>query len=83
MIAITVTDRNAVAPHRVGLELLRAVYRRHTGEFQWRISSIDRLSGDDRTRAAVELGGIEGLITAWEREAIDFRARIRPYLIYP
>jgi uncharacterized protein YbbC (DUF1343 family) len=83
MIAITVTDRNSVAPHRVGLELLRAVYRRHTGAFQWRISSIDRLSGDDRTRAAVELGGIEGLMTAWEREAIDFRARIRPYLIYP
>jgi uncharacterized protein YbbC (DUF1343 family) len=84
MLTIAVTDRNAVVPHRIGLEMLRAVYRRHTGEFQWRISSIDRLSGDDRARNAVEQeGGIERLMTDWQGEADEFRARILPYLIYP
>jgi uncharacterized protein YbbC (DUF1343 family) len=84
MIAIAVTNRDAVVPGRIGLELLRAVYRRHTGEFQWRISSIDRLSGSDRTREAVEQeGGIDRLIGTWEREAREFQERIRPFLIYP
>jgi uncharacterized protein YbbC (DUF1343 family) len=84
MLTIAVTDRNAVVPHRIGLEMLRAVYRRHTGEFQWRISSIDRLSGDDRARNAVEQeGGIERLMIEWQREADEFRARILPFLIYP
>jgi uncharacterized protein YbbC (DUF1343 family) len=83
-LTIAVTDRNAVVPHRIGLEMLRAVYRRHTGEFQWRISSIDRLSGDDRARNAVEQeGGIERLMIEWQREADEFRARILPFLIYP
>lgn len=84
MIAMAVSDRNALVPHRVGLELLRAIYRRHTGEFQWRIGSIDRLSGSDRTRAAVEQeGGIEALMPLLDREALQFHERVKPFLIYP
>lgn len=83
MIAIAVSDRNAVVPHRVGLELLRAIYVRHKGEFQWRIGSIDRLSGSDRTRAAVELGDIDALMAVLDRESLQFSQRVRPFLIYP
>lgn len=83
MIAVTVSDRDAVQPYRVGLEMLRAVYRRHKGEFQWRIASIDRLSGSARARSAVELDGIEALMQEWERESVEFKERSSPYLIYP
>lgn len=82
MIAVAVTDRNAVQPFRVGLEMLRAVYRRHKGEFQWRTGSIDRLSGSTRARDAVELDRIDSLIQEWGRESRDFQTRSAPYLIY-
>jgi uncharacterized protein YbbC (DUF1343 family) len=82
MIAVAVTDRNAVQPYRVGLEMLRAVYRRHKGEFQWRTGSIDRLSGSMRARDAVELNRIDVLIQEWDRESRDFQTRTAPYLIY-
>jgi uncharacterized protein YbbC (DUF1343 family) len=84
MIAVAVSDRDAVLPYRVGLELLRAVYRRHTGEFQWRVSSIDRLTGSERVREAVELeGGVGRLLPILEQESREFQARVRPFLIYP
>jgi uncharacterized protein YbbC (DUF1343 family) len=82
MIAIAVTDRNAVHSYRVCLEMLRAIYVRHKGEFQWRTGSIDRLSGSTRARDAVELGRIQTLMQEWERESQDFQSRSAPYLLY-
>jgi uncharacterized protein YbbC (DUF1343 family) len=73
MIRVTVTDRNAVRPVAVGLHMLRAIYARHTKEWEWRTSHIDRLAGSERVRQAVEReGGIEALIPILEREAADF-----------
>jgi uncharacterized protein YbbC (DUF1343 family) len=83
MIAVVVSDREAVVPYRVGLEMLRAIYRRHTGEFQWRIGSIDRLSGSARVRDAIELERIDALIPELDRESREFQLRSSPYLIYP
>ena len=83
MIAVAVTDRQAVQSFRVGLEMLRAIYERHKGEFQWRTGSIDRLSGSVRARDAVELGTIESLAREWEQESRAFQARLAPYLLYP
>lgn len=83
MIAVTVSGRDEVQPYRVGLEMLRAVYRRHKGEFQWRINSINRLTGSTRVRDAVELDGIEALIPELERESREFQERSSPYFIYP
>ncbi|HEX6942360.1 MAG TPA: DUF1343 domain-containing protein [Gemmatimonadaceae bacterium] len=82
MISVAVTDRNAVQSFRVGIEMLRAVYQRHKGEFQWRIGHIDRLSGSARLRDAVELGTTDALIAAWERESRDFQQRAAAYLLY-
>ena len=82
MIAVAVTDRNAVQSYRVGLEMLRAIYIRHKGEFQWRTGHIDRLTGSARARDAVELGRIDALMQEWERESRDFEARSAPYLLY-
>ncbi len=82
MIAVAVTDRNVVQSYRVGLEMLRAIYIRHKGEFQWRTGSIDRLSGSARARDAVELGRIQTLMQEWERESQDFQTRTASYLLY-
>jgi len=82
MISVAVTDRNAVQSFRVGIEMLRAIYQRHKGEFQWRIGHIDRLSGSARLRDAVELGTTDALIAEWERESRDFQQRVAAYLIY-
>jgi hypothetical protein len=83
MIAVAVSDRDAVQAYRVGLEMLRAVYRRHKGEFQWRIGSIDRLTGSARVRAAIELDGIDAYIQELEQESREFQERSSPYFIYP
>ena len=83
MIAIAVSDRTEVRPYRIGLELLREIYQRHKGEFQWRINSIDRLSGSIRFREAVELGLLESLIPELQRESLRFQELTAPYLLYP
>jgi uncharacterized protein YbbC (DUF1343 family) len=82
MISVAVSDRGAVQPYRVGLEMLRSIYRRHTGEFQWRTSAIDRLSGSTKLRNAVELDRIDELIAEWDRESRDFQQKTAPYLLY-
>ena len=83
MIAIAVSDRNEVQPWRVGIELLREVYRRHKGEFQWRTGSIDRLSGSTRLRDAIELETVEALLPVLEQESRDFAQKTLPYRLYP
>ena len=83
MIAIAVSDRTEVRPYRIGLELLREIYQRHKGEFQWRINSIDRLSGSIRFREAVELGLLGSLIPELQRESLRFQELTAPYLLYP
>ena len=84
MLAVAVSDRDAVRTDRVALEMLRAIYNRHKGEFQWRIGSLERLSGGTRVRDAVELeGGIENLLPEMEREAAAFAESVRPFLMYP
>jgi uncharacterized protein YbbC (DUF1343 family) len=83
MILLTVTDRNAVKPVEVGAHLLRAIYKRHTAEWQWKQSQIDRLFGSDRLRLAVEReGGIEALLPVIAKESEQFRQQSEKYWIY-
>ena len=82
MIRLTVTDRNAVKPVEVGAHMLRAIYKRHTAEWQWN-RSVDRLFGSDRLRLAVERdGGIEELLPVIAKESEQFRAQAEKYWIY-
>ncbi|MGQ0646517.1 MAG: exo-beta-N-acetylmuramidase NamZ family protein [Gemmatimonadaceae bacterium] len=83
VILVVVADRELVRPHVVGLHLLRAIYKRHPNDFKWRESAIDRLSGSDRLRKAVEReGGIEELIPILDRESMEFAARIERIRLY-
>jgi uncharacterized protein YbbC (DUF1343 family) len=81
MLFVRVTDRNAVNPVNVGVRMLRAIYARHSDVFQWR-SSIDRLSGTDETRAAVQNGTVDELLAKWDAEARRFAEQSRKYWIY-
>jgi uncharacterized protein YbbC (DUF1343 family) len=83
MISVTVTDRKSIRPYQVGLQMLRAIYSRHKGEFQWRVLSIDRLSGSGRVREAVELDKIQAVIEDFDRESGEFQRKTTAYLIYP
>ncbi len=78
-----VSDRDVVQPHVVALHMLRTIYKRHPKDFTWRQSAIDRLSGSERLRAAVEReGGIEALIPELDRESAEFARAIAPYRLY-
>lgn len=83
MIRMTVTDRNAVKPVEVGAHLLRAIYKRHVAQWQWRTESIDRLFGSDRLRLAVEReGGVEALLPQIAAESEQFKQQSSKYWIY-
>jgi uncharacterized protein YbbC (DUF1343 family) len=82
MIEVIVVDRNRVVPVRVGARMLQTIRARHPNEWQWRVGSIDRLSGSDELRKAVDAGTVDALLARWEREARDFAAKRQPYLIY-
>lgn len=83
VLLVVVSDRDQVKPYQVGLHMLRAIYKRHQKEFAWRESSMDRLSGSDRFRKAVEReGGIEELIPILDRESAEFARKVAPYRLY-
>jgi uncharacterized protein YbbC (DUF1343 family) len=82
MIEVVVTDRDRVRPVAVGVELLRAIYARHTADWQWRLPQIDRLAGTDELRRAVENGTVDDLLARWDEEARRFEKARRPYLLY-
>ena len=82
MIKIHVTNRNAVRPVEMGIRMLRAIYAHHPKDFQWRVSSIDRLAGTDKLRMAVEQNTVDALIKEWNADAVKFSAEVKPYLIY-
>jgi uncharacterized protein YbbC (DUF1343 family) len=83
MIRMTIIDRNAVKPIAVGAHLLRAIYERHTAQWQWRTASVDRLFGSDRLRLAVEReGGVEALLEQIAAESKRFEQQSSKYWIY-
>ena len=82
MLQVTVTDRNAVRPVDVGAHMLRAIYARHSAQFRWRETGIERLSGSAALRHAVESGAVDSLLARWETESGRFRQQVAPYRLY-
>jgi len=82
MVRIRVTDKNTAEPVAAAAWLMRAIYRRHPAEWQWRANGIERLSGTAQLRSAVEQDGIAPLLERWKRESSTFQAAVRPYLLY-
>jgi uncharacterized protein YbbC (DUF1343 family) len=81
-IRFDITDRQAYRPVRTALLLIDEIRRQHPADFAWR-ASIDRLTGSDKVRLAVEAGRLPALLDEWDREAAGFLESRKPYLLYP
>ena len=80
-IRFVITDREAYRPVRTSLVLIDEIRRQHPADFAWR-PSIDRLTGSDKVRLAIEAGQLAPLLDQWDREAAEFRESRKPYLLY-
>jgi uncharacterized protein YbbC (DUF1343 family) len=81
-IRFAITDRQAYRPVRTSLLLIDEIRRQHPQDFAWG-PSIDRLTGSDKVRVAIEAGQLPALLDEWDREAADFLEARKPYLLYP
>lgn len=81
-IRFAVTDRRAYRPVRTSLLLIDEIRRRHPRDFAW-TGTIDRLTGSDKVRLAIEGGRLHSLLEEWDREAAEFREGRKPFLLYP
>jgi uncharacterized protein YbbC (DUF1343 family) len=80
-IRFAVTDRRTYRPVRTSLLLIDEIRRQHLRDFAW-TGSIDRLTGSDKVRLAIEGGRLDHLLKEWDREAAAFRESRKPYLLY-
>ncbi len=80
-IRFAVTDRQAYRPVRTSLLLIDEIRRQHPQEFEW-TGTIDRLTGSDKVRLAIEGGRLAPLLEEWDREALEFREASKPFLLY-
>lgn len=81
-IRFEVTDRQAYRPVRTALLLIAEIRRQHPQDFAWR-PSIDRLTGSDKVRLAIDADRLASLLEEWDREAKDFVESRKPFLLYP
>jgi uncharacterized protein YbbC (DUF1343 family) len=80
-IRFAVTDRQAYRPVRTSLLLIDEIRRRHRRDFAW-TATINRLTGSDKVRLAIEGGRLAPLLGEWDREATEFLEIRKPYLLY-
>lgn len=80
-IRFLVTDRRAYRPVRTSLLLIDEIRSRHPRDFAW-TTTIDRLTGSDKVRLAIESGRLHPLLEEWDRQAAQFRSSSKPYLLY-
>ena len=79
-----VTDRDALRPVDVGAQMLRAIYARHQKDWRWSPDRIDRLSGSDALRGAVEReGGIEQLLPRLAADSERWAQQAAASRLYP
>jgi uncharacterized protein YbbC (DUF1343 family) len=94
-VELVVTDPDAYAPYRAGVELVAALRDSSPGEFSWRREpyefvadrpAIDLLSGTPRLRLAIEAGAraaLDAWNESWSAAAAPFRRERRAILLYP
>jgi uncharacterized protein YbbC (DUF1343 family) len=80
-IRFVITDRHHYRPVRTSLLLIDEIRRQHPRDFAW-TGTIDRLTGSDRVRHAVEDGTLPALLDQWDREAAEFKRSSAAYLLY-
>jgi uncharacterized protein YbbC (DUF1343 family) len=86
MIAVRVTDRDAIRPVEVGVRLMRAIRARHPQQWRWRSNGIEELSGSRRLRAAIEsptATAVDRLLAIWRSESAQFTREVARFRLYP
>jgi uncharacterized protein YbbC (DUF1343 family) len=81
-IRFVITDRETYRPVRTSLLLIDEIRRQHPADFAW-TATIDRLTGSDRVRLAIEGGTLPALLEDWDAEAAAFTESRKPFLLYP
>lgn len=80
-IRLTITDRHALRPVRMGLEIARQLHSLHPGV--WKIDNYDRLLGSRATLEALRAGKTVSEIEAIYRPELEaFLKRREPFLLY-
>ncbi|MEO5822707.1 MAG: DUF1343 domain-containing protein [Vicinamibacteraceae bacterium] len=80
-IHVVVTDRQGYRPVRTALLLIDMIKRRQPAQFAWG-PSIDRLTGSDTVRHAIDAGTLPALLDEWDRDAAEFVRLREPFLLY-
>jgi uncharacterized protein YbbC (DUF1343 family) len=80
-IRFAITDRQTYRPVRTALVLIDEIRRQHPKDFAWR-STIDRLTGSDKVRLAIEAGTLPLLLEEWDRDAAAFGESRKAFFLY-
>ncbi len=80
-IRFAITDPQVYRPVRTSLLLIDEIRRQHPREFAWS-GTIDRLTGSDKVRLAIEGGRLVSLLEEWDLEAAAFLESRKPFLLY-
>ena len=80
-IRFVITDRRAYRPVRTALILIDEIKRQHPRDFAWG-ASINRLTGSDKVRSAIDAGRLPALLEEWDREAAAWLESRKPFLLY-
>ena len=87
-VQLHVTDRDAFEAIRTAIAMI-VTARDLYDEFAWRESApppywIDRLSGNEQVRLAIDAGaGFDEVVAVWQDELAEFRAVRAKHLLYP
>lgn len=82
-VLLEVTDRGTFKSVATGVQLLHAVKKIAPVNFQWRIRSIDILSGTTKLRTMIDAGkSAEEIIDSYQREVREFKTRAEQYFLY-
>jgi uncharacterized protein YbbC (DUF1343 family) len=80
-IRFEVTDRQAYRPVRTALLLIEQIRRQHPADFAWG-KTIDRLTGSDKVRLAIDGGRLTELLDDWDQEAQAFKVASASFRLY-
>jgi uncharacterized protein YbbC (DUF1343 family) len=91
-VELLVDDAHVLAPYRLGVHLLDALYRVAPDAFRWRqqpyefvtdIPAVDLLAGTDQLRLTIERGeGLEAWIDGWVRQERSYAREREGILLY-
>jgi uncharacterized protein YbbC (DUF1343 family) len=82
-VELVVTDRDALRPTELGLELLEQCISLSGSHFEWREAAFDRLAGGPDARETLQRGApIGSLVASWRDDALKFRQRRARHLLY-